>query len=192
MGTKKLLMSALIVGICIANFATAAEQEKTWGWRGDGTGKFSDANPPLKWGRISKTLQGLRVQADKPAGEEPGDAKALALGAIEDWLVLGPVDVPGENKDIVDKELLPGEGTFQPKVGDKIGELIWKKVKGNAGLLDLNQFYPDLKNKAVYACSYIYSPEARSIRMRMSSKRYRENHQTEKRLELSFAETPGK
>ena len=52
------------------------------GWRGDGTGRYPQAAPPLHWSRVSKAVLSLRTQARAPAGEAPsGDA--LADGVSE-------------------------------------------------------------------------------------------------------------
>src|SRR5438552_18365573 len=34
------------------------------GWRGNWTGKFPDANPPITWSKLSKQMKGLRCQAE--------------------------------------------------------------------------------------------------------------------------------
>jgi len=69
------------------------------GWRGDGTGRYPKADPPVTWSRISQTLKGLRAQATKPKGDGPGDAKPLLCGAVQDWLVLAPVPVEGRERE---------------------------------------------------------------------------------------------
>src|SRR5437868_14380456 len=69
------------------------------GWRGDGNGKYPDAKPPLDWGRVSKTIKELSVQARKPSGDAaPPAASQIPDGDIRHWLVLGPLTIPDDKK----------------------------------------------------------------------------------------------
>ncbi len=61
--------------------------ERPVGWRGDGTGKFTGANPPVKWGKVSKQMKGLRCQAKKPRDDRPAGVPAYH-GSLTEWLVL--------------------------------------------------------------------------------------------------------
>ena len=107
----------LAVALVLAGSHAFAQAPKVAGWRGDGTGRFPDAKPPLNWGRISETLKGLHGQAAKPKGEEPGDAKPIELGQIVEWLVAGPFDVAGGKlKDELEREWTPNEAACQPEV----------------------------------------------------------------------------
>src|SRR5437762_3153588 len=61
------------------------------GWRGDWTGRFPGATPPLTWSRRVKGITtDLRYQANKPSGEPGKDARPLEYFTIKDWLVAGP------------------------------------------------------------------------------------------------------
>jgi len=134
---------------------------QTVGWRGDGTGRFSDATPPMKWGRISATMKGLRVQASRPKGDGPGDAGPVLHGTIRDWLVLYPVPFEGSTRELADKDLLADETKIQPDVGEKAGELEWKLVSVEGSGLYFNRILPNAKNlkgQAIYVHTYIYSP----------------------------------
>jgi len=42
------------------------------GWRGDGTGRYPTADPPVTWGRASKAVKGLRFQGRRPKDAERG------------------------------------------------------------------------------------------------------------------------
>ncbi len=105
--------------------------EQTFGWRGDGSGRFPGADPPLEWRRIAKTpLRDLRCQASRPKDDlTPGDVPRLGCsdGFLFDWLALGPVEVADADK-AVDEETLPKEAGFRPDEGDKVGDLAWKRV----------------------------------------------------------------
>jgi len=38
------------------------------GWRGDGSGRYPEADPPLRWGWVAKSVAQLRAQADGARG----------------------------------------------------------------------------------------------------------------------------
>jgi hypothetical protein len=45
------------------------------GWRGNGTGLWPNADPPLEWGRTPRgALEGLRAGRNRPQGQGPGEA----------------------------------------------------------------------------------------------------------------------
>ncbi|HUW55554.1 MAG TPA: hypothetical protein VMZ92_02890, partial [Planctomycetota bacterium] len=58
--------------LCLLLGSAVQAETKSWGWRGDGTGLFPDAEAPVTWGRLSSTLAGLTTQAEKPKGDGPG------------------------------------------------------------------------------------------------------------------------
>ena len=160
--------------LCVVLGASGAFAEtKAWGWRGDGTGLFPDADPPVTWGRISRTLNGLRAQAEKPKGEAAGQAASVRCGDVEDWLVIGPFDAEGSLKDVLDKAFVPGEASARPDVGEKLGDLAWRKVQANGSMLDFGRFYKDLRGKTVYAHAYIHSAADASVLLRMKSLAFR-------------------
>ena len=65
--------------------------ERPVGWRGDWTGRFLGATPPLTWNRrVKGATSDLKYQADKPAGESDKGAQQLEYFTIKDWLVAGP------------------------------------------------------------------------------------------------------
>src|SRR5262245_52350390 len=113
-----LLTSSLLVSPLIA-------REPFNGWRGNGTGLWPDANPPLEWYRIPRgALDGLRATATRPAEKGPGVAVRVEKGLIRDWLVLGPFPVHDSVKDL-DRDFLGGEMTVEPAVERKVGDLKW-------------------------------------------------------------------
>src|SRR5262245_57767329 len=125
---REVMLATAILMTALA--AAAAAETHAWGWRGDGTGRFPDADPPVKWGRISATLKGLSTQAEKPKGEAPDKlAHPMLYGTVDEWLVLGPIDAKeGKPKEILDKELVPGETALRPDADEKVGSVAWKKV----------------------------------------------------------------
>ena len=53
------------------------------GWRGDGSGCYPNAKPPLKWGRVAKSVTELSAQSRKPKGDTaPGPESALQGGIV--------------------------------------------------------------------------------------------------------------
>jgi outer membrane protein assembly factor BamB len=155
---------------CVVPAAAAAPAEKPapWGWRGDGTGLFPNADPPVKWGRISATLKGLTTQAAKPAGDGLG-TNAATYGNIPEWLVLGPFsyDPKAEVADLLAKEFVPGEATLRPSLGEKVGSAEWKKVPSTGSLLNLKGHYPDMTARIFYAHAYLHSKDGGRVMMRL-------------------------
>ena len=134
--------TVLIVVFMIVLSPTHAET-KAWGWRGDGTGRFPEADPPLKWGRISKTVKGLRNSAEKLSKADLGKARTMEHGTIREWLILGPVAADVKVRDLVGKEQIEGEAHLQPKAGDIAGGARWRKVETPGTMLFFNQAAPD-------------------------------------------------
>src|SRR5262245_45190984 len=152
-----ILVATSLVGVADPE-QSQVQTSRTRGWRGDGTGRFPEADPPVKWGKISRTLKGLSSQAERPKGGQPDkSAHPVAYGSVDEWLILGPIDAAGEPKEVLDKELLPGKAALRPDVGEKVKGLSWRKVASQGAFLDLNAPFPDLKGKAVYAHSYLHS-----------------------------------
>ncbi len=74
--------------------AAAVDAGEISGWRGDGSGHYPDANPPLDWGRIATCVTELSAQAHKPKdGTAPTSKSAMPDGVIRRWLVLGPLPI---------------------------------------------------------------------------------------------------
>ncbi len=135
--------------------------ERPVGWRGDGSGRYPAANPPVSWGSVATSVKGLRSQATKPKEGETG--MLIPDGVIREWLVLGPISYTNMPKDGVD--FLPGEAQFSPAEGDKVGDLEWKKVTTDTSALNFkNLFNIEATTQAVaYACAYVYSDTVQSF-----------------------------
>ncbi|HLX61913.1 MAG TPA: PQQ-binding-like beta-propeller repeat protein [Planctomycetota bacterium] len=108
------------------------------GWRGDGTGRYPAATPPLEWYRRPKgAFNFLRVQAERPKDNKPltlpspggrGETTAgelLNMGSIREWLVAGPFDAK-EHKTALEDVSQPDETTLQPALGEALGGKPWK------------------------------------------------------------------
>jgi len=81
------IFPALIVGLfvllTIPCWAEAAPAPKTFGWRGNWTGLFPDAAPPVEWARIAKgVFAGTTCQAAKPAHRAPKSGQPVANGLL--------------------------------------------------------------------------------------------------------------
>jgi outer membrane protein assembly factor BamB len=146
------------------------------GWRGNGTGLWPDARPPLEWGRIPHgAVEGLRCQANRPWDETAGKAPLVEKGLLRDWLVLGPFAVADSVKDF-DQDVLRGEMTVEPSAGDKGAGLEWKPVSvppddiwvfGATELpwLDVAKVVGFKRNQLAYAHTYVFSPRGGPVRI---------------------------
>ncbi len=149
--------------------------ENPVGWRGDGTGIYPGANPPLTWSRrvAASAATDAKYQARKPKVAAPAaSAQVLELGIVKDWLVLGPFPCDDPMQDI-DKPYLPDEATIQPDENLKAGNLAWKFLHSsidtqsthytNEGTcanynVDFVYLYGRLNKQVAYAHTYLYSP----------------------------------
>lgn len=144
------------------------------GWRGNGTGLWPDANPPLEWRRLPQgVLTDLRARADRPMAEAA--AVRLEKGIVPEWLVLGPFPVKDSVQDF-NKPQLADEANAQPQDQEKVGSLAWKKLPGT--LDDPWAFGPaDLpwtdvaqavggykQNQIAYLHTYLFSPKGGTVR----------------------------
>lgn len=98
------------------------------GWRGNGTGLWPDARPPLEWSRIPNgVLSDLRSLPGRPDDKAALDAPRLEKGLVRDWLMIGPFAVKDSVRDF-DEAQLANEATVQPIAGDRVGPLTWKAL----------------------------------------------------------------
>lgn len=175
--------SCVAVSLCVG--LACAARAATVGWRGDGTGKYPDATPPVAWGRVSKAVKGLRFQAQPP---KEGDAGApMPDGVAREWLVLGPVplaDAAAFDKPTLPEEaqLAPREGDRAPGAGDGPAGLAWRKVTLDNAHLDFAALFglppvagPDgaegkgPREKAVaYVATNVYSDTGGAFRLNLT------------------------
>jgi outer membrane protein assembly factor BamB len=165
------------------------------GWRGDWTGRFPGATPPIQWSRRVKGITSqIRYQADKPSGEPGADSHLLEYFTIKEWLVAGPYVVEDPAREI-DKDFLGGQTRVEPAQGAKAGNSTWKRLRvrietqsthyhneGTCGDLNVDFVYvfgnlPQsgmvkapgmLDNKVAYAHAYIHSPSASEVMLRIN------------------------
>ena len=137
--------------------------EYPFGWRGDGSGRYPGATPPLHWGRESVAVSQLRCQAAKPKEGETG--KPMAQGVIPEWLVAGPIEVPMDFK--VEKDALVADaGALRPAEGEELAGtgVAWKKFVFNSTVLDLSALlgrdHKPLPPVEVLVHTYVFSSSA--------------------------------
>ena len=149
------------LAICVP---ALAEADKISGWRGDGSGRYPDANPPLDWGRIAKSVKELSAQSHKPKDDStPVAQAAIPDGVIRQWLVLGPFPITDETKI---EDILPNAETMSPDDGDRAGEKSWRPITLETSCLDFCatlSVAPEKTGFAAYAHTYIYSPSGQPV-----------------------------
>ena len=157
-------IALIALSALVATDVSAAEKERVMGWRGDGSGRYPDANPPLDWGRISKTVKGLAAQARRPQGDEaPGKEIAIPDGVLRKWLVLGPLAIPGSGNA---EEALRNAETLSPNENEKAGDQTWQAVTAETSCLDFCAIFrvpSDTNGVVVFAHAYIYSPTGEPV-----------------------------
>jgi outer membrane protein assembly factor BamB len=160
------LAALLFAGVCQAEDAPRAN---TYGWRGNWTGLYPEANPPVEWGRIaSGVLARLTCQADRPSDGAAKSGQPVAKGLLRDWLLIGPFAVADSAKGLA-QEQIPGEAQLAPAAGDKAGKLVWRRVEiekkpnydvwGTPALdwLDPGEILGFKPNTTVYAFTNLYA-----------------------------------
>src|SRR3954467_11996836 len=109
------------------------------GWRGDWTGRFPGATPPLEWSRRVKGITSeIKYQAAKPSGQPGPGSFPLEYFTLKEWLVAGPFPADDPVREI-DKDFLNGEETIEPNEGDKAGEATWEHLR--AGIETQSRHY---------------------------------------------------
>ncbi|MFO0963980.1 MAG: PQQ-binding-like beta-propeller repeat protein [Gemmataceae bacterium] len=161
-------ISVLLCGLLVSLARGGEPGDVANGWRGNGTGLWPEARPPLEWYRIPKgVIADLRACPNRPG--EKVDGASLAKGIVRDWLVVGPFPMAESLKGL-------DEATVRPSAGDKAGDQVWKTMA--APLDDRWAFGPatppiaDLAsvigaakpNQAAYAHTYLYTPKGGTIR----------------------------
>ncbi len=127
------------------------------GWRGDGTGKYPGATPPIHWSRICKQTAALKCSFAIPTNQSPANAVPAGAGFFTEWLVAAPISC-AHVTNAINQELTLGEASLAPQEGDKIGEVTWKQVQTGDSILDIGKMHwPMTTQQAAYAQSCLYS-----------------------------------
>ncbi len=163
-----ILLAGTIFSPGASGWAGDEPPQKTYGWRGNWTGLFPEADPPVEWGRKPVgVVSGLTVQAARPAGDAPAGLHPLTEGLIRRWLVLGPFPV-ASSVDQFGEEQIPGEAELNPDGGEAAGNLTWKRLDvkkapdyerwGTTELdwVDLTEVMEYRPNQIAYAHTYLH------------------------------------
>jgi outer membrane protein assembly factor BamB len=170
--------------------------ERPVGWRGDWTGRFPGATPPVVWSRRVKGITSeLRYQAAKLVGEPGAESQPLEYFTIKDWLVAGPYDLDDPLKDF-DRDFLDGEAQVEPAKEARAGTAVWKPLRvgietqsrhehneGTCGQSYVDFLFTfgkitvegsstvkiegDFTNKVAYAHTYIHSPAEARVQLQV-------------------------
>ncbi len=170
--------------------------ERPVGWRGDWTGRFPGATPPVTWGRRAQGLtREIHYQADRPAGEPGRDSFPLEYFTLKEWLVAGPYALD-DSATGFEKDFLGGEDKVEPAKDAKAGDSTWNPLRvatgtqsrhyhneGTCGDLNVDFVYvfgnlPEsgaakslevpLDKKVAYAHTYFHSPSAGQVMLRVN------------------------
>jgi len=137
--------------------------EHPFGWRGDGSGQFPGATPPVHWERMAMGVKELRSQAAKPKEGETGSP--ITDGVIREWLVLGPVPLAEEENFI---KGLTNKVDLAPAANDKVVNLSWSKVAADGATLDFYDLYGEKgasTTAVAFAHAYLYSGAKTKFRL---------------------------
>ena len=140
--------------------ATAAEPAT--GWRGDGSGKYPAADPPVCWSRTNVAMKGLRFSAAR--SDDPNAGTPMPDGVIRDWLIAGPVPFDPQATSPGD---LPKEAALDPEAGQALGTARWQKVTLDTAYLDFMHLLGKPKDDevAAFAFTHVYTPAAATFRI---------------------------
>jgi outer membrane protein assembly factor BamB len=128
------------------------------GWRGDGSGRYPLARPPVEWGRVSPALAKIAWQADRPKDGNPAGA-SLADGMVRRWLVLGPLERQAPGQEEADSAM----ARSQPAEGDKLESLAWKAADTEAAFLNFNSHRGRSRTASAFAHAYLHAPQPTTI-----------------------------
>ena len=159
------MLGHFLRSLCVLVISAAlAEGGEISGWRGDGSGRYPQADPPLNWGRIARSVTEMSAQSAKPQAEAAPNAEAAILdGVIRQWLVLGPLPITDETKA---EDILPGVAEMSPEAGDRVDKLAWTAISPETSCLDLCATFnvaPEQTGIAAFAHTYLYSPSGEPV-----------------------------
>ncbi len=155
-------MNRLILFILSLPLAVFAAEPH--GWRGDGTGRYPDANPPTTWERKAvDPLWAMRCSAVRPAANDENAGRPIAgqVGYITDWLILGPIAVPDAPAAIANP-IIPNESEVRPTAGEKIGASTWTRLEAGPDI-NLTLALGKGENRACYLHTYLFSKAAGKV-----------------------------
>ena len=133
------------------------------GWRGDGTGRYPAANPPVHWSRICKQTAALKCAAAVPTNNAVSAAVSAKFGFFTEWLAAGPIS-SAHTTNAITQELTPGEASLAPLEGDKIGGTTWKRIPVDNSYVDVWKTYGPMRTgQAAYVQSCLYTEKPAKV-----------------------------
>ena len=169
------LILCLAAGVA-AGRAADGQSEPAHGWRGNGTGLWPEASPPLEWSRLPRgATDGLRAAGSRPADGKPDAAPLVEKGLIREWLLLGPFVVKDSVAEF-DRDLLDGEANVEPAPGQETAGLVWTPLTGppddvtvfgapEPPFVDLAKSIGFQPNRIAYVHAALFSPRGGPVRV---------------------------
>ncbi len=159
--------TSFTIGVCALLIYVHPLGAEITGWRGDGTGKYPAATPPLNWSQSSTRVETLRFSAETPIGADAGSV--MQDGVIRDWLVVGPL--PLSQRSGAEPSALPDEPGLAPVAGQEAGTKKWRKVTVESAYLDFTRLVgkPEDDDSAAFAFTNIYSPLGGRFRLSLTT-----------------------
>ncbi|OAI47567.1 hypothetical protein AYO44_01435 [Planctomycetaceae bacterium SCGC AG-212-F19] len=171
-----MLRSALLGLLTSFTLLSPCRADPANGWRGNGTGLWPDARPPMTWSRTPQGVLGdLRARPGRPDDKAAADAPRLEKGLVRDWLIIGPFSVKDSVRDFHEAQLA-NEAEVQPNADDKVGALVWKPLAAqlddrwqfgtvNLPMADLAAALGGFKpNQVGYAQTNLHAPHGGRVR----------------------------
>ncbi len=157
----------LLAACSLLRCASAFGEPPCIGWRGDGTGKYPNATPPIAWSRTSTAVKSLRFAAQTSTSADAGTA--MPDGVIRDWLIVGPL--PLTQKTGTEPSALPDEAALAPTVGQEAGSKRWRKVSLESAYIDFTRLVgkPEDEDVAAYAFTNVFSATGGKFRLNLTT-----------------------
>jgi len=167
----KVRSSVAVVILLLSSWVAAEEKPAAMtGWRGDGSGVYPNANPPVIWQRASPALTGLRFQAQPPKSDTP-TGTLMSDGIIREWLMLGPVNTEkNEDGKLIDSLLVEDQTALAPVEGKELAGAKWQIFKTDTAYLDCALRYASYgktNTQVAYAQTYLYAPAEMEVLIRL-------------------------
>lgn len=165
--------SGLIFGVVWMGVvcATEAADSPSVGWRGDGTGRFAESDPPVNWNRRSSSLLwGMRNASDIEANDAgvAGEEISPALGWLTHWRVREAVAVKDGAKAL-DGETVASEGQLHSGTKDAGGN--WKDLAAGPEI-SLTDVLGAGENRVTYLHTWVYVKAGGKVGLWVSAHTY--------------------
>jgi outer membrane protein assembly factor BamB len=145
---------------CWSLFVIFSVSAESTGWRGDGSGRYPDAQPPLQWSRDIQSdhdrwLSRTRAPNDQPEGDrliQTYQGRGAGHFSPAQWMMHGPFAVPKGQQSPLDHPLVANEAELNPNQGS------WREIAG--GDMKLSEILGDYEGRqGVYLHTWLYLPQ---------------------------------